>query len=68
MPYIQGIFIAVDPENGDVLAMVGGRDFATQQFNVAAQGKRQPGSSFKPFVYATALAEGVSADKKYNCY
>lgn len=52
--------VALDPTTGEILAMVGGRDFATQQFNVAVQGLRQPGSSFKPFVLATALEEGVS--------
>jgi len=57
--------VAVDPETGEILAMVGGKDFSVQQFNVAAQGKRQPGSSFKPFVYATALEQGVAAEKTY---
>jgi penicillin-binding protein 1A len=58
--------VALDPETGEILAMVGGRDFGTQQFNVAAQGKRQPGSSFKPFVYATALEQGVPAEKSFS--
>lgn len=57
--------VAVKPGTGEVLAMVGGRDFSTQQFNVATQGKRQPGSAFKPFVLATALSEGVSPEKAY---
>lgn len=57
--------VAVDPETGEILAMVGGTDFGTQQFNVASQGKRQPGSSFKPFVYATALEQGIPAEKSY---
>jgi membrane peptidoglycan carboxypeptidase len=51
--------VAMDPKTGEILAMVGGRDFASQQFNVAVQGQgRQPGSAFKPFVLVTALKEG----------
>jgi penicillin-binding protein 1A len=52
--------VAVDPRDGRVLAMVGGENYRTSQFNLAVQGERQPGSSFKPFVLATALAEGVA--------
>ncbi|MDY0087779.1 MAG: PBP1A family penicillin-binding protein [Coriobacteriia bacterium] len=60
--------IAIDPRTGEILAMVGGRDFATQQFNVAVQGQgRQPGSSFKPFVFVTALQEGVTAEQTFDC-
>lgn len=59
--------IAMDPATGEILAMVGGRDFATQQFNVAVQGKgRQPGSSFKPFVLVTALQEGVLPEQTFD--
>lgn len=58
--------VALDPSTGEVLAMVGGTDFATQQFNVAVQGRRQPGSSFKPFVLATALADGISPEQTYE--
>ena len=59
--------VAVEPGTGAVLAMVGGRDFKTQQFNVAAQGQgRQPGSAFKPFVLATALAQGVSPEQTFE--
>lgn len=58
--------VALDPKTGAILAMVGGRDFATQQYNVAAQGHRQPGSAFKPFVLATALAAGVSPEKTFE--
>ncbi|MFB3905929.1 MAG: penicillin-binding protein 1A [Acidobacteriota bacterium] len=50
--------IAVDPRNGDVLAMIGGRNYRQSQFNRAVQALRQPGSAFKPFVYATALQSG----------
>ncbi len=59
--------VAIDPKTGEILAMVGGRDFATQQFNVAVQGQgRQPGSAFKPFVMLTALQQGVTAEDLYE--
>ena len=57
--YLQGLFVAVDPANGDVLALVGGRDFRDSEFDRAVQGRRQPGSAFKPFVYAAALSQGL---------
>ncbi len=59
--------VAIDPATGEVLAMVGGRDFSAQQFNVAAQGRRQPGSAFKPFVLATALNGEVTPETAYEC-
>jgi penicillin-binding protein 1A len=52
--------VAVDPRDGRVLAMFGGNNFRKSQFNLAVQGERQAGSSFKPFVLATALKEGVA--------
>jgi penicillin-binding protein 1A len=52
--------VAIDPRNGDVLAMVGGTSFRRSQFNLAVQGERQPGSSFKPFVLADALDQGIA--------
>ncbi len=52
--------VAIDPRDGRVLAMYGGRSFRESQFNLAVQGERQPGSSFKPFVLAAALHEGIS--------
>ncbi len=59
--------VALDPKTGEILAMVGGRDFATQQYNVAVQGQgRQPGSAFKPFVLVTALQEGVTAEDAFE--
>jgi len=52
--------VVLDPATGDVLAMVGGRDYAKSQFNRATRALRQPGSAFKPIVYAAALASGFS--------
>ena len=54
--------VAIDPRDGRVLAMVGGRSFKKSQFNLAVQGERQSGSAFKPFVLASALAQGISPD------
>ena len=56
----QAALVAINPSNGAVLTMMGGRSFHESQFNLAVQGERQPGSSFKPFVLATALKEGIS--------
>ncbi|MEX0891672.1 MAG: PBP1A family penicillin-binding protein, partial [Gemmatimonadota bacterium] len=58
-PYLQGAVVMMDASSGDVLALVGGRDFDDSKFNRATQAMRQPGSAFKPFVYATALAAGL---------
>jgi penicillin-binding protein 1A len=52
--------VAIDPRDGRVLAMYGGRNFAESQFNLAVQGERQPGSAFKPFALAAALEQGIS--------
>jgi 1A family penicillin-binding protein len=57
---LQAALLALDPQSGQVRAMVGGRDFDESHFNRAVQAKRQPGSAFKPFVYATALEAGYS--------
>jgi len=57
-PYLQGAVVLLDARGGDVLAWVGGRDFAQSQFDRAAQARRQVGSAFKPFVYAAALRDG----------
>lgn len=59
-PYLQGAFIVLDPRSGAVRAMVGGRDFDDSKFNRATQALRQPGSTFKPIVYATAIQSGRS--------
>jgi len=57
-PYLQGAFVAMDPRTGAVRALVGGRDFDDSKFNRATQALRQPGSTFKPIVYAAALQNG----------
>lgn len=57
-PYLQGAGIIMDVRTGDVLALVGGRDFDDSKYNRATQARRQPGSAFKPFVYAAALQAG----------
>ena len=57
---LQAALVAVDPQTGDILAMVGGRDFRQSQFNRAVRSRRQPGSAFKPFLYAAALDAGYS--------
>ncbi|HEX8361122.1 MAG TPA: PBP1A family penicillin-binding protein [Longimicrobium sp.] len=59
-PYLQGVAVLMDPNTGAVMAMVGGRDFKQSQFNRATQALRQPGSVFKPFVYAADLERGRS--------
>jgi penicillin-binding protein 1B len=56
----QAALVALDPRTGNVLAMIGGRDYAASQLNRATDAERQPGSVFKPFVYATALETGMS--------
>ncbi len=60
IPEISGAFVAMDPHTGRILAMVGGFDSRKSQFNRATQAMRQPGSSFKPFVYATAFDNGFT--------
>ena len=57
-PYLQGAFIALDPRTGAVRALIGGRDFDDSKFNRATQALRQPGSTFKPIVYSTAIRAG----------
>jgi len=59
-PPLQAALVAIDPANGHVRALVGGRSFAESHFNRATQAKRQPGSAFKPFVYAAALEAGYT--------
>ena len=59
-PALQAALVAIDPETGNVLALVGGRDFRLSQFNRATRSRRQPGSAFKPFLFAAALENGYS--------
>lgn len=57
--------VAIEPRNGYIKALVGGSDFDTQKYNIAIQGKRQPGSAFKTFVLAAAIEKGISISKSY---
>ena len=66
IPAIQGAFVAIDPKNGSIKALVGGFDFKQNQFNHVTQARRQPGSSFKPFYYAGALENGLTAATIFN--
>jgi 1A family penicillin-binding protein len=59
-PDLEVALVAIDPQSGDILAMVGGADYRRSTFNRATRSRRQPGSAFKPFVYAAALAHGFS--------
>ena len=62
----EAALVAVDTETGEVLAMVGGRQFSERQFNLASQGRRQPGSAFKPFILASALDDGISIRSRFD--
>ncbi len=64
-PAVQGALVSLEPDTGKVLAMSGGYDFGLNQFNHATQAARQPGSGFKPFIYAAALAEGRTTATTY---
>ncbi|MDE3019264.1 MAG: PBP1A family penicillin-binding protein [Nitrospirota bacterium] len=59
-PIVEGGLVAIDPRTGAVRAMVGGLDFARSEYNRAITAHRQPGSAFKPIIYATAMSEGLS--------
>ena len=61
----QAAMVSIDPRTGGIRAMVGGTDFSTYQFNRVTQAKRQPGSTFKPIVYATAIAGGLNPNRSY---
>jgi len=60
VPLVQGAFVSLDPQDGAITALAGGFDFYASKFNRAAQARRQPGSSFKPFVYSGALERGFT--------
>ena len=59
-PIVEGGLIAIDPKGGAIRAMVGGYDFSRSEYNRAVQAHRQPGSAFKPLIYATAMSQGLS--------
>ncbi|MFN6036115.1 MAG: transglycosylase domain-containing protein [Dolichospermum sp.] len=61
----EAALVAIDPRNGEIQAMVGGKDFSKNQFNRVTQAQRQPGSTFKGFVYATAIATGKNPYDSY---
>jgi penicillin-binding protein 1A len=65
IPKVQGALVSLDPATGRVLAMVGGWSFGASQFNRATQAWRQPGSSFKPMVYLTALEQGITPTQRF---
>lgn len=60
LPEVEGAFVAIDPRSGSIKALVGGFDFDKNKFNHATQAWRQPGSSFKPFIYSAALEKGFT--------
>lgn len=62
----QAAMVGIDPRNGQIQVMVGGKNFGGTQFNRTTQAKRQPGSTFKMFVYTTAIASGISPYKSYE--
>ena len=66
LPKAQAAVVALNPQNGGILALVGGFDFRQSHFNRITQAKRQPGSNFKPFIYTTALEHGFTAASMIN--
>jgi penicillin-binding protein 1A len=66
LPEVEGALVALDPRNGAVKALVGGFDFDKNKFNHVTQAWRQPGSSFKPFIYSAALEKGFSPTTMIN--
>jgi penicillin-binding protein 1A len=61
----SGALVSIDPSDGRIVAMASSGDYSEEQYNLAAQGNRQPGSSFKPFVLATAIEQGIDPDSTY---
>ena len=66
LPEVEGAFVAMDPRNGRLRALVGGFDYAKNKFNHVTQAWRQPGSSFKPFIYSAALEKGFTPSTIVN--
>ncbi len=66
LPEVEGAFVAMTPQNGAIRALVGGFDFAKNKFNHVTQAWRQPGSSFKPFIYSAALEKGFTPATQIN--
>jgi penicillin-binding protein 1A len=66
LPEVEAALVSLDPQTGDIKALVGGYDFARSKFNRITQGRRQPGSSFKPFVYSAALNQGATVATLIN--
>ena len=66
VPDVEGALVSLDPDDGSILALTGGFDFYRSKFNRATQAKRQPGSSFKPFIYSAALEHGYTAASIIN--
>ena len=66
LPAVEGALVSMRPDDGAVYALVGGFDFARSKFNRALQAQRQPGSSFKPFIYSAALESGFTAASMVN--
>ena len=66
LPEVEGAFVALDPRDGSIKALVGGFDFAKNKFNHVTQAWRQPGSSFKPFIYSAALEKGFTPSTVVN--
>lgn len=65
-PKVEGAFIAMQPDSGEITALVGGYDYYRSKFNRATQARRQPGSTFKPFIYSAALQAGDTPATIYN--
>ena len=66
LPAVEGALVALNPDNGGILALAGGFDFKRSKFNRVTQATRQPGSSFKPFIYSAALEKGFTAASIIN--
>jgi len=66
LPAVEGAFVSIDPTTGSITSLVGGYDFFRSKFNRVTQARRQPGSTFKPFIYSAALAAGDTAATIYN--